>query len=289
VVLNELLSGKRLFAGLPGAVMHRLLHDEALSLAGSARDATEAAAFAPFEAIVARATARDRERRYANAQEMLDALTQAADFPIAPRVSVAATQRLMARPEARAAAQVHWLPRRPLPEPANPLPAPSCGAAPAGTQFDAAALAALEALLVPTLGPIARVVVKRTAARSHGLVALVARLAEEVLPFEERREFIGRAEQALRAFDSPASPVPHRPCGTEPRRPPVLGSTPLRDESVHRCERLLAHHIGPIARVMAKHARERADSHEQFIVLLADQAAGCVDRDGLLAELRAAR
>jgi eukaryotic-like serine/threonine-protein kinase len=338
VLLYELLTGRRPFAGLPGAVMHQMLHDEPPPLVQAGCSAAEAAALAPFEPIVVCAMAKDRAQRYPGAQEMLDALTEVAAKPIAARVSVAAVQRMMAPhaaaaapapatvvatevvPPAPAPAVVHMLPRKPQPiyrpvvAPVAPVaaaasaieaaaaslpsPAPAAVLAPASpptapptappttppdtTHFEPAALAKLEALLVPTLGPVARVVVRRAAAKSPALGILVARLAHELTSAEERRHFLAQAQQAFGRAETSGT---EKPQASDQMALPVLGSTPLQDAAVQRAERALMRHVGPIACWMVKTARAKSGSREQFIATLAELAADCIDPESLAAEL----
>jgi serine/threonine-protein kinase len=143
--------------------------------------------------------------------------------------------------------------------------------------FDAATLVAAEQLLRPVLGPLAALVVRRAAARWRSVPALVALLAHEPMAAEERREFLARAQ---RAFGAP--PVP------SPLALPVLVDTPLADDAVQRAERALVRQIGPIAKLMVRHARAQSTSREAFIVALADAAADCVDRERVLEELQRA-
>lgn len=297
VLLYELLTGRRPFAGTPSAVMHQLLHDDPPPLADAACTAAEAAALAPYEPIVACAMARDRAQRYPGAQEMLDALSGLAAAPVAPRVSVAAVQNLMTRRTVAAPATVHLLPRKPQPiyrkaaalpaqaSAAQPAPALAAAERPDAAHFDPSALATLAALLVPTLGPVARVVVQRAAAKSQGLAALVGRLAHELPSAAERRHFLAQAQQA---FGRAEVPHPAKPQSIEVLALPVLGATPLSDEAVQNAEFALMQQVGPIARWIVKQARSGAGSREQFFARLADLAADCIDPERLLVELEQA-
>ena len=66
---------------------------------------------------------------------------------------------------------------------------------------------------------------------------------------------------------------------------PVTRRAPPTPEVIAQAQRLLAGHIGPIARLMVKNAVSIATTREQFYVVLADLAADCVDREQLLGEL----
>ena len=92
---------------------------------------------------------------------------------------------------------------------------------------------AIEALLLPQLGPMTRIVVRDGARRNHDLTGLIGWLAAEVVEAEERPAFIAKA----RAF-VPASPATAKPSPSGPL--PVLGTTPMKTELV---EQALLHQL----------------------------------------------
>ena len=134
--------------------------------------------------------------------------------------------------------------------------------------------------------PLAALVVRRAVPRCRSVPALVALLAHEPMAAEERRDFLARATHAFGA-----APVPSRDAGRRdpvpaPRALPLPGETPLADDAVQRAERLLLRQIGPIARLIVRHARAQGTSREAFIAALADAASDCVERERLLEELQ---
>jgi hypothetical protein len=258
VLLYELLTGRTPFRADTGsATMYRVLNE--LPPAPS----TLAIADPPparFDAIVALAIARRPVDRYADAAEMREALRVAAGRPIAPSVSIATMMRPRDTDAGDTPTQV--LPRR----------APDSLAA-----WDATLLERLEALLVPQLGPVARLVVRAAARRGGHAHALVARIAAEALDPGERDAFVAAAQALL-----PARPAAPAAVATAL---PVLGDTPMAGDVAARAERVLVEHIGPIAGLIVRRAAAASRSREQFYAALADQAGAEVDRRQLLAQL----
>ena len=251
VLLYELLTGAPPFLGPSNAVMYQVLH---VDPPAPSRSAVPQPPPACFDAIVAKAIAKRADDRYPNALALRDALLGVATATVGPRLSREAVALL-----------------RPL----SVVPQPGVAAA-SSCSSDADTLGRLEALLLPHLGPIAKAVVRRTARECNTSAALLARLAHETLPVAERNAFISRASAALSYGRPDAPPLI-----------PVLGATPLQPELVRRAERVLAHHVGPIAAVIARRAAAAGCSREQFFAELAHRAGDTVDRQALLADLEA--
>jgi eukaryotic-like serine/threonine-protein kinase len=275
VLLFQLLTGQALYHGTNSEVMYQVLHETPPAPSTLAIDAPPPAR---FDAVVARAVAKNPEDRYASAAQMRDALREAAGRPIAPTVST----QTMVRPRPNPAdAPTEFLARGTpsAPQPPQPPIPPSGANAPSRPQpgaLDAKLLAALEALLVEQLGPVARLVVRDAARRSQSAAALVARIAAEALDADERNAFIRRARKLL-----PAQPAPAPPAAALP----VLGCTPMAPGVVEAAQRLLAEQIGPIAGLLVRRACAHALSREEFFTALVDQAGDDIDRKELLAQL----
>lgn len=272
VLLYELLSGAPPFMGPSNTVMYQVLHtDPPPPSAAPLRDPPPGC----FDAVVARAIAKRPEGRFDSAQAFREALAVAASGvvpAIPPRLSREAVTRLAPIAPTPAAAAI------------AASTAPTTAPPPA---WDAATLDKLQALLLPHLGPVARVVVQRHARECNGLAALVARLAREALTADDRRSFLADAATAFgsrcRAPATPGAPA----SGALPAAPlfPVLGATPMRPETVEAARRVLATHIGPIARLMVRNAASVASTREHFFALLADLSGDTIERDALLRDL----
>lgn len=256
VLLYELLTGCTPFRADTGsATRDRVLH--AAPPAPSTL-AIEDPPPARFDAVVALAIARRPADRFDDAAQMREALRVAAGRPIAPSVSIATMMRPRTPDDGAAPTQV--LPRH---GPGSAAP------------WEASLLRRLEALLLPQIGPVARLVVQSAARRSAHAHALVARIAAEALEAGEREAFVAAARPLLPARQAPA----------EAAALPVLGDTPMAGDIAPRAERVLAEHIGPIAGLIVRRAVAASASREQFYAELADQAGAEVDRRQLLAQL----
>ena len=83
----------------------------------------------------------------------------------------------------------------------------------------------------------------------------------------------------------PRAEPPPLSCAPPTLMVPLVRRAPPTPEAIAKAQRVLAGHIGPIARLMVKNAVSIATTREHFHVVLADLAADCVDREQLLAEL----
>lgn len=276
----ELLTGTQPFRGSSSQVMYQVLHD---TPPGPSTLAIEHAPPERFNAIVARALARRPEHRYASAAQMRAALLEAAGRPIAPHVSLATM--MAPQPSAEEVATV-LLPRGVPSVPAPVATAPASASTgpvptPASPVWDDKLLGAIEALLVGSLGPVARLVVRDAARRSTDAQALVSRIAGEALDADERDAFLAKAQALLPVRDTTAAPAEPPAAGALP----VLGSTPMSEAVTEGARLLLTRHIGPIAGVIVRRAAARASSREAFFAELVDQAGDDIDPRELLAQL----
>jgi eukaryotic-like serine/threonine-protein kinase len=283
VLLYELLTGTAPFRGSNSEVMYQVLHDTPPPPSTMACDRSP---LPRFDAVVARAIARNPDDRYAGAAQMRDALRIACGRPIATKVSAAtmllARPRAAQVPTARVERGAPGVPSQPV-SPSTPG-TPSQPLAPRTAALDARVLAAIEAQLVPQLGPVARLVVRDAARRHTSVSALVACIAAEALDAGEREAFIAATKALLPAAPRTAPSAQVAPVTSLP----VLGTTPMGSGVAEQAQRVLAQHIGPIAGLMVQRALKGATSREQFFAALADQADQAdseIDRKQLIAQL----
>jgi eukaryotic-like serine/threonine-protein kinase len=129
VLLFLLLSGRRPFSGAPAAVMHQILNEPAPSVS----DASGGVVARAYDDVVSRALARRPDDRFASAEEMRDALRDAAlQAADAPLVTVVAT---LVQDGGRARASVPqgepWSAHeRAIPRAAQPMPCMDMSEAP---------------------------------------------------------------------------------------------------------------------------------------------------------------
>jgi class 3 adenylate cyclase len=152
-------------------------------------------------------------------------------------------------------------------EPAAPPPAAEGGQATdssefvpaASARFDAEALGAIERALAQSIGPLARVLVRRTAARARDLPDLCQQLAASV-PEGSQAAFRARLGDLAGAREPQAPPKPG-PAAPSPARPAPAaapGGRPLSPEALAEATERLAVYLGPVARVLVKRAAEGA-------------------------------
>jgi len=267
VLLYQMLTGIAPFAGTDTEVMYKVLHSDPTP-------PSRASVMPPppdcWDAIVAKALAKRPEDRYASAREFRDALFSAAPWSIPATLSrdviegverrladdVATAMQIRVRVEPTVSPCVAAPPRQPEPsdrQPAQPTRPMS---------KECAEMAEL-------VGQLAAQAQARALRRSSPEGSVPQRPAEHTAapPAEPR------------AVPSPSS------CAQPTLMVPVTRRPRLTPEVIAQAQRVLAGHIGPIARLMVKNAVSIAATREQFYVVLADLAADCVDREQLLGEL----
>jgi eukaryotic-like serine/threonine-protein kinase len=267
VVLYELLAGRRPFDGSMEAIAYRICHERH-------RPASEIAPFAlppGIDALLDRALAKDPADRFADART----------FEMALRSAVAG--------EAEA----------PMGGEATVINLADVPLAIASAAFDDAMLATIERQLVRFVGPMARILVRQAAARAHDAQELRTILGSHIADARERARFETQAQAAVDASGAHAVPTAGRaaPSVAVPKAQPsgtakVTSSSrsgasrPLEAAFVEQTTSRLAVYLGPIARVVARKAAERARDCEEFVELVA-QHIGTQERNAFLRDIGA--
>jgi serine/threonine-protein kinase len=270
VLLYRMLTGEAPFTGTYEQVMYKILNETPVppsQLAGGE-------ALAPYDAIIAKALAKDRNARFQSASEFRSALGA-----IARQAGVTGTDTTVV------------LRQDPIPPPRTE-PASGTQLTPI-TGWDATVLTQFERALASYIGPMARVLVKQSAKRAVDSAGLTKLLAEHIDKPLERTEFTkrvatlsGTAVSATKARSTTSGSVAGS--GSRPGTSPTGTGTPLSEATLEFASKTLARHIGPIAKVVVKKASGQAKTREQFFELLADQGPAGVDRDQLISELKRA-
>ncbi len=257
VLLYQLLTGQQPFVGSTERLMHKVLNETPRP-----PSTVEFGLSRPpgYDAIVAKALAKDPEDRFANAAAFRTALTQGIGTPLAATVSDATVIAVpLRRPQAPADDKTQLVTRG---------SEASTGAAPPPTHFDAKALSQVEQTLARHVGPLAAVMVRRTARQSSDLPDLCQRLAEQVADATARNAFLEQIAQGASRSTGSASAT--RLAEVDP----ALQA---------KAEKLLAQLIGPIARVLVKKAA--SSPREVFAARLAEAINDPVQRQRFLSEL----
>ena len=142
--------------------------------------------------------------------------------------------------------------------------------------------------------PLAGVLVRRAARECTDLPTLFAKLAEQVTNPTARSAFLEQATSITELRTGfGGSGTRSAPSGSASGSGSGSSSgsrsgAPLSDAVVDAAAKVLAQHVGPIAKVMARKAASRTGDRNAFYVLLADGVPDGPARQKLLAELQAA-
>jgi serine/threonine protein kinase len=162
-------------------------------------------------------------------------------------------------------------------------PQPENIAAPASVPiqavFEPTTLKRVEAELAAHLGPIAGVIVKHAAKKVATVPALAHLLAPEISDIKARAAFV-------RKFSSDNSMPPSQPGQGARTSPSTLASEKssasalqrFNAETLRRAEVELARYIGAVAKVVVKHAAQKARDENELYLLLGDEIADKAER-----------
>jgi serine/threonine-protein kinase len=306
VVLYQLLTGRAPFTGSTDSLMYRVVHEAPQppsAVAGADRPPW-------YDAIVARALAKDPAQRFPSAAAFKQALATAIGHAFDETAWERTLLRAPPRPAPAAAApaastaggtgSAHGAERSH--RAANPASGSDSGSSGGGaataapTGWDPALLAQAQTALARYLGPLAGVVVRRAARDCHDLPSLYAKLAEQVTNPAARNAFLGEATAA-----AAAGPAAARRAGSdtgilagtgpgtrtgadEPAAAPGVAA-PVDAALLARAEAVLAEHLGPIAKVVVRRAAVRTSERGAFLELLCQAVDDPAARARVLATL----
>lgn len=279
VLLYQLLCGTLPFRGPAEAVMYKVLHEppEPLPHGDDGRD------LADFWPVVLTALAKRPEQRYQSAGAMQQALVHLARGKPIDRL-LAITCILPAPGRASGA-------------PATTAPAPGTGT-PAGlhathavpTGWNEATLAGLEHDLARHLGPIAKVVVRKSARHFATLEAVRQDVASAISDPSERQLFLHETETLS---GSSAGVLSAPPSSASVRSPTVASGFgdalappgALTNDELERIGALLTRVVGPIAKVLIRRCAAQTRVRHELIEQLLGQLGGKVDVHALRSEI----
>ena len=280
VVLYQLLTGRAPFAGTTEALMYKVVNEPP-----EPPSALDAQRPGWFDAIVARALAKQPADRFPSADAFKQALLDGAG----PQIDDSGWEKTLMMAPPRPA-------RPPLSAPtlAPPsLASPSTGTPPP-THWDKAVLAQAEQSLARHVGPLASVLVRRAARECQDLGELYGRLAEQVTDPRARDAFLGQASLATGGSArtaggtrgaAPGSGASGAPVGSGGSAGTAALGGPLNDAVLAQAQALLAQQVGPIAKVLVRRAAAGTDSRAVFFNRLAEAVDDAAARDRLLQAL----
>lgn len=268
VILYEMLTGHSPFgAETPLAVMHHVLHAEP-ALPSTLDDRVGPA----FDAVVARALAKRPADRFQTAQQFSVALLAAFRGRTAaeavPPARLDAERTLSAEQTARYTRT-------------GTVGAPK-QLGPLSSTLPAHTLIEIEASLTRVIGPLAKQLVRKAAAEARSVDEFYAVLSDNVPHGVERDAFLAR----VRRLDVGASAATTPPAAAS--RPPVAPALAAVFDAalLARCEKQLAQHVGPLARVLIKRAANDSGNVAELVHKLADQIDSEPERRAFLESLR---
>ncbi|HKB63091.1 MAG TPA: serine/threonine-protein kinase [Burkholderiales bacterium] len=234
VVLYELLTGVKPFEGPTETVGYKICHEPHRNPS----EINPQGVPEVFDAILAKALAKKAEDRYASAREFAEALAKGFES----RGSESAPTEATLLPTI-----IHQDRRD------TTFPPPGWAAEP---------LRELEELLAPYVGPMARVLVRRSAKTTTDGPALVRLLAEKIPSERDAKAFAAAAlEKVFAGARTEAAPD---------RSSPNLSNKPVEAVDIDKAAGQLAPYVGPIAKVMVKKAAAQARDLKAFYQRLAE-------------------
>jgi len=239
VVLYELLTGKKPFEGPTESVGYKICHEPHRNPSEINPEGVPGV----FDTILAKALAKKAEGRYASAREFAEMLAKG----FATRGEGAIPREITLLPTI-----IHREPGRP------DTTFPPLG-------WDAEPLRKLEELLAPYIGPMARVLVRKSAKTTRDRPALVRLLAESIASEQDRAAFVAAA------LDKVSGGTRQEP--SQERSSPELARVTLDSGEVDKAANQLASYLGPIARVVVKKAAAQTRERQAFYRQLAESLA----------------
>jgi len=237
VVLYELLTGVKPFEGPTQTMGYRICHEPHRKPS----EVNPQGVPEVFDAILAKALAKTPEERYASAREFAKALARGFENLGGSPATTVLLPTVIHKEEER-------------PNTTHPPPG-----------WEAEQLRALEALLAPHVGPMARVLVRKAARTTTDGFALVRLLAASIESERDRDAFAGMALEKVSASA--------RPEAAPERSSPGTSRKLIEAGDVDKAASQLAPYLGPIAKVLAKKGAGRAQDLKTFYLELAENLA----------------
>lgn len=239
VLLYRLLAGRRPFNGNPAAVMHQILHEQPVPLS----EASGGGVDRRYDGWTLRALAKGADQRYSSADEMREALRAAAG--LARRAPVAAMDQTVVHDTGRS----HGVASVP---PGLTPPA-----------WSTEELGEFERALARQIGPLGRVILRRTVGHCTCREDLCDALARQIADTRGRQAFMDQMHHDEAARRGAADHVD------------VDDPSSLTDAFRTAAQQLLTRRLGPVARVLVRRAADEASgSRPAFIRLLSAELPG---------------
>ncbi len=250
-IFYQLLAGHAAFEGSNDAIMHSVCYRQ-LDVPSRGDPARR---WPQYDAVVERALMKRPEERFPSAGAFRAAALAAYAYPLDDTLPAAALEV----PPAKGPPSVQTRSIPPSVAPSVPSTAGPLPGAPEG--WDANVLGKVERELAKALGPIAKVLVTRGARAHASLDALIAALTESIEAPAQREAFLTAVRRLSPSVSAgPSSRGPLSTASVASSGPPTLSQ-----DEIDLAIRLLATHIGPVARVVVtRSARENVQRSELY-------------------------
>ena len=146
------------------------------------------------------------------------------------------------------------------------------------------ALKPIEKYLATFLGPMAGIIVQRTAAEAQDPKEMFALLAARLPSKKDRDAFLARKEELLRGFAQIQPRHESSGTGSASRPSTAPREAELTPDSIRRASELLAKYVGPISRVLTERAVTRADNLGSLYIILGEHLKDGPERARFLLE-----
>jgi serine/threonine protein kinase len=146
------------------------------------------------------------------------------------------------------------------------------------------ALKPIEKYLATFLGPMAGIIVQRTAAEAQDPKEMFALLAARLPSKKDRDAFLARRDELLKGFAQIQARDEGSGAGSGSRPSTASREEELTPDSIRRAAELLAGYMGPISRVLTERAVARADNLRSLYLILGEHLKDGPERARFLAE-----
>ena len=252
VVFYELLAGEKPFAGATETIAYKICHEQPRPASSVSRLELSPT----IDAVLAVALEKSPDARFQNARAFSRALREALNAP------------MTRSPDETAATMIN---------PATVAMQPATTAPPA---WEDTILRTVERQLAHYVGPMAKVMTRKAAAQTNDLNQLYALLAENIGDPASRERFSASVRSAVGPEGTSPGPGAASATGTHS----TIRRAPLEQSFVDQTSSRLAVFLGPIAKVVASRAAQKATSRQEFVRLVAGHL-GTQERTAFLKEI----
>ncbi len=158
------------------------------------------------------------------------------------------------------------------------------------TQWRGETLNKIAKELAVHIGPLARVLVRDVTMQTSDVLALCEKLAGLIDDPKARDLFLRRVlrhtgePDSLRINSSPVSETRRKPTTTTSA--PLTGTNPITEDLIQRAQKLLAIHVGPLAKVLVRKTAQNTTELDAFITQLALEIDSGPEKKKFLAAMR---